>query len=374
MARGEVPEIASLGINGWRIHGRRTGVFRYLYNVVRHWTPDVVAGRFDPIHFYTPRSLDGLPGVALPAGIRSRVIGPSWRMVPWENLRLAPAAGEDVTWHPSYSRPLFARGATVVTVHDAIHEARPELFPGAASHFYKHLYRAGARRATLVITNSESGKRDIVRHMGVEESKVRVVLLAPAEGFRESPADPALLAAVRRHVGADVPFFLFVGKLSGRRSIPLLLEGFATFRERTRLPHRLALVGANVQGLDVEGMLRRWRIRDAVSYPLQVDDADLNALYHRATALVSPGSRETMCLPVMGAQAAGAPVICADPEGTLEFTGGHALGLTEPTPAALADALARMAGDEALRRDLSERADPPQRVSTARRRPCAISG
>jgi glycosyltransferase involved in cell wall biosynthesis len=331
-------------------------VFRYLYNVVRHWTPDVVAGRFDPITFYSPRALDGLEGVTLPAAIRPRVIGPAMRMVPWENLRLAPTAGDDVTWHPSYSRPLFARGATVVTVHDAIHEVRPELFPGAASHFYKHLYRTGARRATLVITNSETGKQDIVRHMGVPESKVRVVLLAPDAAFRRRPDDDALRAAVARHVGTDDPFFLFVGKLSGRRSIPLLLEGFAAFRERTGLPHRLALVGANVRGLDVEGMLSRWRIRDRVCYPLRVDDADLNALYHRATALVSPGVHETMCLPVMEAQAAGAPVICADPEGTREFTGGHALGLAEPTPAALAEALARMAEDEALRRDLSARA------------------
>ena len=322
---------------------------------MRHWTPDALASRFDEVNFYSPRPLEGLEGVAFPPGIRSRVIGPAWRMLLWENLRMAPAADEDVTWHPSYSRPLVARGATVVTVHDAIHEVRPELFSAGVRHFYKHLYRVGARQATLVITNSEAGKRDIVRYMGVEPSKVRVVLLAPAEAFRRRPEADALRSAVARHVGADVPFFLFVGKLSGRRSIPLLLEGFASFRERTGLPHRLALVGANVRGLDVEGMLRRWRIRDRVAYPLEVGDADLNALYHRATALLSPGIHETMCLPVMEAQAAGAPVICADPEGSLEFTGGHALGLAEPTPAAMADALERVAEDAALRDELSAR-------------------
>jgi len=40
-----------LGINGWRIHGQRTGVGRYLLNVVKNWTPEMVAGRFDEINF-----------------------------------------------------------------------------------------------------------------------------------------------------------------------------------------------------------------------------------------------------------------------------------------------------------------------------------
>jgi glycosyltransferase involved in cell wall biosynthesis len=343
-----------LGVNGWRIHGPRTGVFRYLDNVVRHWTPEALAGRFDEVTFYTPRPLDGLEGVSFPDGIRPRVVGPHWRMIPWENLRMAPAADDDVTWHPSYSRPLFTRGRSVVTVHDAIHEAHPELFPRGHA-FYRHLYRAGARRATLVLTNSEAGKRDIVRYMGVEAGKVRVVLLAPADHFRIAP--PADLAddVVRRHVGEGVPFFLFVGKLSGRRSIPLLLEGFADLKRRTRLPHRLLLVGSNVHDLDLPGMTRRLGLGDAVVHPGRLGDPDLHALYDRTTALVSPGVHETMCLPVMEAQAAGAAVVCADPVGTLEFTGGHAVALPEPTAEALGEALRRIAEDVSLREDLKVR-------------------
>ena len=59
-----------LGINGWRIHGQRTGIGRYLLNVVRHWNDEAVAGRFDEINFYTPQPINradielssGLPG------------------------------------------------------------------------------------------------------------------------------------------------------------------------------------------------------------------------------------------------------------------------------------------------------------------------
>nr|MBA2524503.1 hypothetical protein [Pyrinomonadaceae bacterium] len=62
-----------LGINGWRIHGQRTGVGRYLLNVVKNWTPEMVAGRFDEINFYTPKPIDRME-ISLPENFRERVL------------------------------------------------------------------------------------------------------------------------------------------------------------------------------------------------------------------------------------------------------------------------------------------------------------
>ena len=64
-----------LGINGWRLCGPRTGVARYLLNVIRHWTPDAT-GVFREITIYTPRPLDRRHA-PLPSNIRERVVGPN---------------------------------------------------------------------------------------------------------------------------------------------------------------------------------------------------------------------------------------------------------------------------------------------------------
>jgi len=60
-----------LGINGWRIHGQRTGIGRYLFNVIRHWTADAVAGRFDVsplvIRHQYDNQLAEIPGAAFPS-------------------------------------------------------------------------------------------------------------------------------------------------------------------------------------------------------------------------------------------------------------------------------------------------------------------
>jgi glycosyltransferase involved in cell wall biosynthesis len=135
----------------------------------------------------------------------------------------------------------------------------------------------------------------------------------------------------------------------------MLLDAFARFKKKSGAPHRLVLAGANVHGLDLAGLARRGGVEDAVLHRAGVDDEDLNALYHSATAVVSPGVRETMSLPVLEAQAAGAPVVCADAEGTAEFTGGHAVAAAAPTAEALAEALQHVAEDPGLRAELSER-------------------
>lgn len=344
-----------LGINGWRMVGTRTGVGRYLFNIVRHWTPDLVGKCFQAIHLYTHRPLDQAQN-PLPANIKQRVIGPPWRMLLWENLRLGPTATEDVSYHPSFSIPLIRRGKSVVVTHEVVHEMYPELFPRSVRLFYRHLYRWSARHATLVISGSEASKQDVMRYVGIPAEKIHVVPMAPAEFFRQRPEAAVLDKVQRTYLDPQTPYFLFVGKLSGRRSIPLLLGGFARFKQVTGLPHKLIVVGLNIHNLDVAQMLDELGIRGEVIYPGFVSDEVLNALYHGAQALISPAIYEPVCLPVMEAQATGTPVVCSDSAGMREATGGHAMLLPRPEVAEMAAALAQLARDEALRRDIAARA------------------
>jgi glycosyltransferase involved in cell wall biosynthesis len=342
-----------LGINGWRIEGR-TGVPRYLSSLVQHFTAGLTESRFEEINLYTPRPLDPAR-TSLPEPVKTRVLRPDARMLIWENLRLGPFVGDDVLFCPSFSRPLLARSRTVVTLHDAIPHLFPEWFSWTTRVFYDRLYRWSARHADLVITISEAARRDIVRCWDVAPDRIRVIYAAAAEHFRPLARPDEVAETQRRYLGALDPFFLFVGKLSGRRSLPLLFEAFSEFMRRTPCPHKLVMVGLNIHDLDVPGMIRRLGIGARVVYPGYVPDADLNALYNAADALISPSLYETMSLPVMEAQAAGTAVICMDFPALREITGGHAVLVARPESASLFQAMALVAGEPELRRELSAR-------------------
>lgn len=341
-----------LGVNGWRLQGVRTGVGRYTFNVARHWSPE--SGPFREITVYTPRPLDRRE-TPLPEAIRKRVLGPPWRMIPWENLRLGPVCPDDVLFCPSFSRPLYTRAATVVTTHDAVLHLFPQLFPFSARIFYDRLYGWSARHATLVITDSEAAKVDIVKGYGVPAERVRVVYLAPAELFRPSTEDPAVSEARRRFLGSDDPFFLFVGKMTGRRSVPVMLEGFAELKRRTTVPHKLLLVGPEIGNIDVPGLVARLGLGSHLVRQGYVPDQDLCLLYNAAEALISPSIYETVSLPVLEAQACGTPVICVGTAGMREITGGAALLMPQTDSQEMFIALEGLAQQPELRRELAER-------------------
>ena len=343
-----------LGINGWRIHGQRTGVGRYLLNIVKHWTPEMIDGRFDEITFYTPKPIDRSE-IPLPENFRIRVLPPDTKMLVWENLRLGVSADDDVVFHPSFSRPIVARGKTVVTLHEASHYLYPELFPKSVPLFYNRLYAWSGRHATLVIVGSEDSKKDIARHCGVPLSRIRVAYMAPAEFFKPVEKDFQIDAVRQRHIGSnDTPFFLTVGKMSGRRNFPLVLEAFAEFKRRTGYPHKLLMVGPNIHNLDIAGQIKKLGITDDVLNPGYITDEELNLIYNAAQAFISPSVYETICLPVMEAQAAGLPVICIDTPGMRETTGAAALLISKLEIEDLVEAMSKMAEDTALRHELSD--------------------
>ena len=331
----------TLGVSGWRIHGMRTGVGRYLLNVVRHWTSPAP---FDRITFYAPGTVDRSE-IPLPVGVAVERLRPHWRMLLWENARLGPFVDDDVLFCPSHSRPLLTRSRTVVVMHDMNSVLHPEMFPRSNTLFYNRLYEWSVRHATLVITDSEAGRQDILRCWNVPAEKIRVVYLGAEECFHPVAEVPA----------PAQPFFLFVGKMSGRRNLPCLLEAFALLKKQTSLPHELALVGLNPHRIDLERIAGRLGIARHVRICGFISDEELNFLYNRAEALVMPSVYETVSLPVMEAQAAGAPVVCIDTEGMREITGGAACLMPRLEPRALLEGMLRVAEDRAFRDTIAAR-------------------
>ena len=337
-----------LGVNGWRIHGRRTGVGRYLLNVVSRWND---GGAFSAITFYSPNALSD-SGVRFPDCVKSAILRSTWPMLVWENLRLAFSASDEVLFCPSYSRPFFTRCRTVVTTHDAVQQVHPELFPLSVRLFYNRLYGWSARNAKLVITDSEAGRHDIVRYWRVPAEKIRVIYLAPAEFVQPIPNTKKRQDEVWAITGIDAPFFLFVGKISGRRNLPCLLEAFALFKRTTGQSHVLVLAGLKPRKLNLIEICHRLQISESVRYCEYLEDEQINLLYNAAEALVMPSVYETVSLPVMEAQAVGTPVICIDTGGMREITGGAALFVKTLEAGLVADAMSQLVANTDLQQRL----------------------
>lgn len=144
-------------------------------------------------------------------------------------------------------------------------------------------------------------------------------------------------------------FFLFVGSLEPGKNLALLRETYDLARRSGRELPPLLIVGARWSGVAGEGAPPpNWH------YLGRQPDGVLVHLYRRALALAFPSKYEGFGLPVAEAMQLGCPVVCS-PVASLPEVAGEAALFVPLSAAGYLDALAMLAGDPALRRELSAR-------------------
>jgi glycosyltransferase involved in cell wall biosynthesis len=354
-----------IAIDARELLGRPTGVGRYLAELLARWTRDPSARGHD-ILLVTPRPLDTASPWAGHGGASVAVEHVPGAPGTWWAQAALPAsarrAAADVVFAPAYEGPLLARAPLVVSIHDVSFFAHPEWFAPREGWRRRLLTRASARRARTVLTLTEFSRREIVRYLGVEARKVRIIPPAvdahPAFG---PPLAPAGTTAPRREA-----LVLYAGSLFNRRHVPELIAGFAVLA-RDRIDLRLELVGDNRTRphVDIDATARAHGVADRVTWRAYVPEEELAGLYRRASAFAFLSEYEGFGLTPLEALRAGVPGVVLDTEVAREAYGNAALFVRlEDGPDAVAAALRTLLDDgDARRAVLAEGARVLERYS-----------
>ena len=256
----------------------------------------------------------------------------------------------------SYSfYPLFCKTPAVVVVHDAIAEQHPKLiFPGFRSRlFWKLKSWLALRRANRIVTVSEDARAQLAAVFRRPASAIEVISEGPDPCFRPvgvTRDGPAILEKFR--LPADVPLILYVGGISPHKNLQGLLRALAL---AAAAPWHLVLVGDYAKDSffgcysEVLALARSLGLADRVTFTGYVSDPDLVVLCNLATMLVLPSLSEGFGLPVIEAMACGLPVAASNRNSLPEIVGDAGLLFDPLVPAEIADAIARLLGDAALR-------------------------
>ena len=245
---------------------------------------------------------------------------------------------------PLFVLPALLPCPAVVTIHDAIPLARPDLAsPSFQRLFEEHAAKAAAR-ATLVVCPSEHAKKELVRTLGLDEARVRVVPETPQGCFQV--LEPEARASIRRRHALEGPFFLVLGTLEKRKNPRVVLEALAA---RPDAPP-VVFVGPE-GGFDLRGESERLGVADRVRSLGTVSDENLVGLLGEALALVFPSLHEGFGLPVVEAFACDTPVIASTAGSLPEVAGDAAIFFDPEDASALGQAMARVQ-DETVHADL----------------------
>jgi alpha-1,3-rhamnosyl/mannosyltransferase len=256
----------------------------------------------------------------------------------------------DVFHGTKQTLPAGLRCARVVTVHDLAPMILPATFSAAAGAWLRRSTAAAARRAHLVLADSETTARDLRERLGVPAERIRVVPLGIDARFAERPS-PAAVEDLRRRYGLPASYVACVGTIQPRKNVDVVLDAMDLLAARRRDVPPLALAGR--VGWMSEGVVARAKSSPRVRWLGTVPDADLPPLLAGASVFVSPSSYEGFGLAVGEAMAAGTAVVAGGGSASDEVVGDAGELVPPRDVEAVADAVERLLVDGARRARLA---------------------
>lgn len=340
-----------IGIDARELMGRPTGVGRYLAELLAAWA--LQAEGAQARHAFVLYGPAPLPGAVAD---RMRALRPDVRVLPgrggtaWEQWTLSRAAAHDsldVFFAPAYTAPLRMPCPVALTIHDLSYFAHPEWFGPREGLRRRLLTRLAARRARVVLTDTQFSRDEIHAHLGLASARIEVIPLGAGL--------PASLAGLGSPAGRPdrEPVVLFVGSIFNRRRVPDLIKAFESVVERVP-GARLEIIGENrtFPRQDLASLVRASPAGDRIRMRSYVTDSELAEAFSRASVFAFLSEYEGFGLPPLEALAAGIPPVLLDTPVAREVCGAAARFVAAGDLAATAAALAELLGPGPARREV----------------------
>ena len=175
------------------------------------------------------------------------------------------------------------------------------------------------QRSEVIATISEFSKKEIIKHYGVPEHKVKVIYCGVnTDTFY--PRSQKSIRAIKQKYGITKKYMLFLSNIEPRKNILRVLDAY----EKLTADVELVLIGADGWLNDevVKKIESLNNSRKKVIWPKEfVPDEDIPSLLSGAELLVHPALYEGFGIPPLEALACGTPVVLSNTTSLPEVAG-----------------------------------------------------
>lgn len=329
----------TIAIEGHCLEGSRTGVGRYLENILRELAR--IDGIENEFHFIIYTKEEKLQDDFLQSSLftikplRVSFLPASFTLffnilLPWALFR----DDSDYVWFPSYMAPLWCPEPFLVTLHDIIFEVYPEGIPKHYLAIYKTFCPRAAKRANKIFTVSEFSKKEIAVHYNADPAKIQVTPLAPADKFRPLTNEDRIEESKEKYDLKD-DYILYLGQIFNRRHVKETLKAFESIVGDFE-GLQFFIVGTNrtVPRFDFEKKAQAVNQKLGYKAVVRLDylpEEDMVPIINGASAFLYPSSYEGFGMPPLEAMACGTPAVSTKKTSLAEVVDDAAVLVEDPS-------------------------------------------
>lgn len=258
----------------------------------------------------------------------------------------------DIVQGTNYSVYCCRNSRRIITIYDLTFTKYPGYVDSVVQRYEKRLKQC-LKWTDLVLTISESSKRDVVEYLGVDPQRVYVTPLASrySSDYLAEEQSKRLKASI--DYDFSIPYLLFVSTIEPRKNITSIIAAFNRLKQKHKIEHHLVLIGRKGWHYEpIFAAIENSPWNNQIHHLDYLSDELVALFYSKADAFVYPSHYEGFGLPVLEAMTLGTPVITSNTSSLPEVAGDAALLIDPDDSTSLADAILKVISESQLREKL----------------------
>ena len=337
----------------WAI-GKKTGVGWYIYNIVRELNKsrknEYVAEFVNFLNKYDARKeincdIEIKENKLMPYKIYNFL---TKKLNISHNLIFGTKS--DIYHFFNFTIPKNIKGKVINTIYDTVFISAPETMGDRKT---LKEYKYGAQKSDLIITISESAKKDIVDHLKVPKEKIKIIY--PGIDFEKysREIEKNKLRKIRKKYKLPKKYILYLGTIEPRKNIVRIINSFLEYRNLTKSDIKLVIAGG--KGWKYEKIMKLVeQNKENIVLTGYIEEEDKISLYKMAEIFVFPSLYEGFGMPVLEAMACGVPVITSNVSSLPEVAGKAAILVNPLKVEEMTDAYSKILSNEEFRKKMIE--------------------
>ncbi|MBC6112175.1 glycosyltransferase family 4 protein [Pedobacter fastidiosus] len=213
-----------------------------------------------------------------------------------------------------------------VTTHWDIGHSSTYMFPEFTEAFEsrKHYYEQIIIKALAVLTETETGKKELVKYTNLNEKRIFVMPMFPGAIINHNVNKDEQQAILNRYGLRENEFFIYPAQFWAHKNHIILIDSLKlVLAEKPNV--KLVFTGSNKGNLDyIKNYIQNENLGEHIKVLGFVSNEELYTFYKNAIALTMPTFLGPSNMPPLEAANLGCPVILSDLEGHRELMGAYA--------------------------------------------------